>query len=109
MQLQAARLCLDCEEVHEGQQCPICASESFAAMTRWVPSAERRGRPRPAVAPEAAAYRVFAGQEPPSRGRQLLKQGALGLTAVGLIGWLLRSKPGAKPADAAGAPTSPDK
>src|SRR5262245_32500541 len=29
MQLRTARLCLDCEEVHEEQQCPVCASESF--------------------------------------------------------------------------------
>jgi hypothetical protein len=100
MQLRSARLCLDCEEVHEAQQCPVCASESFAAMTRWVPTAERRGRPRPNVAPEAAAYRAFAADTGPSRGRQLLKRGALGLTAVGVIGWLLRGKPIAKaPAD----------
>ncbi|MEP6918601.1 MAG: hypothetical protein ABJC89_23370 [Acidobacteriota bacterium] len=108
MQLQAARLCLDCEEVHDAQQCPICASESFAAMTRWVPTADRRGRARPTVAPEAAVYRAFAAQEPPSRGRQLLKQGALGLTAVGLLGWLLRGKPTAKGDAAAGAPEPPD-
>src|SRR6185503_18080522 len=101
--------CLDCEEVHDAQQCPVCASETFAAMTRWVPTAERRGRPRPNVAPEAEVYRAFAdGKVPASRGQRLLKQGALGLTAVGLIGWLLRStkpvaKPGAGPDGAAGA------
>ena len=100
MQLQLARLCLDCEEVHDAQQCPVCASETFAAMTRWVPTADRRGRPRPNVPPEAEVYRVFAdGKTPSSRGQRLLKQGALGLTAVGLIGWFLRrSKPGPKPA-----------
>ncbi len=99
MQLQTARLCLDCEEVHDAQQCPVCASETFAAMTRWVPTADRRGRPRPNVPPEAEVYRAFAGgKTPPSRGQRLLKQGALGLTAVGLIGWFLRSsKPGSKP------------
>ena len=99
MQLQLARLCLDCEEVHDAQQCPVCASESFAAMTRWVPTADRRGRPRPATPPEAEVYRVFASGKPPaSRGQRLLKQGALGLTAVGLLGWFLRSsKLGAKP------------
>jgi hypothetical protein len=100
MQLQLARLCLDCEEVHDAQQCPVCASESFAAMTRWVPTADRRGRPRPIVPPEAEVYRALVdGKTPPSRGQRLLKQGALGLTAVGLIGWFLRSgKPGSKPA-----------
>jgi hypothetical protein len=99
MQLQMARLCLDCEEVHDAQQCPVCASETFAAMTRWVPTAERRGRPRPNIPPEAEVYRAFAGGKPPaSRGQRFLKRGALGLTAVGLIGWLLRSgKPGSRP------------
>jgi hypothetical protein len=106
MQLRTARLCLDCEEVHDEQQCPVCASESFAAMTRWVPTVERRGRPRPHVAPEAAAYRVFAADTGPSRGRQLLKGGALGLTAVGLIGWLLRGKPASKTPDEQGAPST---
>jgi len=101
MQLQVARLCLDCEEVHDAQQCPVCASETFAAMSRWAPSAARRGRPRPNVASAAAVYREFAsGKAPSSRGQRLLKQGALGLTAVGLIGWFLRST---KPAAKAGA------
>jgi hypothetical protein len=38
MQLRNARLCLDCEEVHDAAHCPLCASESFAFITRWVPS-----------------------------------------------------------------------
>ena len=36
MRLMNARLCLDCEEVHEDQHCPVCSSESFAFLTRWV-------------------------------------------------------------------------
>ena len=36
MRLMNARLCLDCEEVHDEQHCPICGSESFAFLTRWV-------------------------------------------------------------------------
>ncbi|MEO8258126.1 MAG: hypothetical protein ABI868_12340 [Acidobacteriota bacterium] len=91
MQLQAARLCLDCEEVHDEQQCPVCASETFAALSRWVPAADRRGRPRPTVPPEAEVYRALLGKPPASRGQRFLKRGALGLTAVGLIGWFLRS------------------
>src|SRR4029077_11725221 len=99
MQLHMARLCLDCEEVHDAQQCPVCASETFAAMTRWVPTAERRGRPRPTAPRQAEPYWTFAGgRAPPSRGQQLLKHGALGLPAFGLIGWFLRStKPGPQP------------
>jgi hypothetical protein len=47
MQLRTARLCLDCEELHEQQECPVCASESFAFVTRWLPAGERRGPNRP--------------------------------------------------------------
>ena len=42
MQLRTARLCLDCEELHEENTCPVCASEMFAFLTRWVPAEERR-------------------------------------------------------------------
>jgi|SRR6187402_3464143 hypothetical protein len=47
MKLQRARLCLDCEELHEEQQCPVCASEVFAFVTRWVPARENRPPPTP--------------------------------------------------------------
>ena len=46
MQLRIARLCLDCEELHDAQQCPVCASETFAYLSRWVPAPERRAQPR---------------------------------------------------------------
>jgi hypothetical protein len=44
MQLRTARVCLDCEEVHDAQQCPTCASETFAFLTRWVLSLSVRQR-----------------------------------------------------------------
>ena len=47
MQLRKARLCLDCEELHDQWQCPVCASETFAFITRWMPAPERRKKPRP--------------------------------------------------------------
>jgi hypothetical protein len=113
MQLHVALLCLDCEEVHDAQQCPVCASETFAAMTRWVPTAQRRGRPRPDVTPEADVYRALASGKPrPSTAQRLLKHGMLGLTAVGLIGWFLRSsQPVPKPGVAAdrGQGTTPER
>ena len=92
MQLRNARLCLDCEEVHDAEQCPICASEMFASITRWVPAPERRTRPRATPPSERAdAYRELLNTEPrPSTTRRLLKHGALGLTAVGLISWFVR-------------------
>lgn len=94
MQLRRARLCLDCEEIHDGQHCPACTSESFALISRWVPAPDRRTRPRAdASNPRLEAYRALTQNEArPSRGGQLLKQGMLGLTAVGLIGWFMRPR-----------------
>jgi len=92
MQLRTARLCLDCEEVHDAQQCPSCASESFAYITRWVPVPERRQRPRPADVPNAETvdtYRAMLGPEPAGPWR-LIRRGALGLAIVGVAGLLWR-------------------
>jgi hypothetical protein len=47
MQLRTARLCLDCEELHQDQQCPNCASEAFVYLSRWIAIEERRKRQRP--------------------------------------------------------------
>jgi hypothetical protein len=99
MQLRTARLCLDCEEVHDANVCPSCASETFTYMTRWIPAPERRGRPRPATSPEAEMFRSLMGNEPapspspaPAASHRRLKQGVVGLTALGLAGWLFRKK-----------------
>jgi hypothetical protein len=55
MQLRAARLCLDCEELHVGDACPVCASERFAFLSAWLPSEERRRwRRQPPVFPQPA-------------------------------------------------------
>jgi hypothetical protein len=52
MKLDVARLCLDCEEVHDEQVCPLCGSEVFAYLTRWVqPSGERRTERRNRAVP----------------------------------------------------------
>lgn len=93
MQLNTARLCLDCEEVHDALQCPVCASETFAYITRWVPSPDRSRRRRPTTSEDAEVYRQLVSGEPtPTRGRRLLKQGALALTAVGLISLFWRKR-----------------
>jgi hypothetical protein len=86
MKLGDARLCLDCDEVHESQQCPVCASESFAFVTRWVPCdmPRTRARAQPAEAPVR------------TRGSRLLKGGAVGLAAIAITGWLL-GRPGDTP------------
>jgi hypothetical protein len=89
MQLRSARLCLDCEELHEESQCPICASEAFVFLTRWVPVDDRRGRKRPVPRPAS----------PPVRVSRLVKGGALGLAAIATARWLLRNPRSQSPSD----------
>ena len=122
MQLRNARLCLDCEEVHDAPQCPICASESFAFMTRWVPAPERRERPRlqepprqpplPGTSPEELqAYRALLdpAHKPNGRGWQLVRQGAMGLALVGVAGWLWKSASADASSDKAGGGAEKDR
>jgi hypothetical protein len=95
MQLRIARLCLDCEEVHAAQQCPVCASETFAFLSRWVAVPERRTAPRPSPPPEVDAYKQMTSGEPTSSsGLRTFRRGVVGLTAVGLAGWIWRSSRG---------------
>jgi predicted nucleic acid-binding Zn-ribbon protein len=92
MQLHIARLCLDCDELHAEQSCPICGSESFAYISRWIPTPERRPRPRPEPANETAeTYRQLldADRQPAGIGRWMTR-GVLGLAAVGMAGWAWR-------------------
>jgi hypothetical protein len=98
VQLRTARLCLDCEEVHDAQQCPICASETFAYITRWVPAPERRVQQRPSSS-EGGSQQSAVRQSGQARGGRLLKQGVVGLTAVGLLSWFLRRPEGAPPSE----------
>jgi hypothetical protein len=100
MRLDDARLCLDCEEIHDERECPACGSEAFAFLKRWIKSAGekdrlRRPRPTPEVttrpAPTAeqldAWKRIVDGTPaPPGRGR-LLTRGLVGLLAMGVAGW----------------------
>ena len=81
MQLRIARLCLDCEEVHDGQSCPICASESFAYLTRWVPVQERRQAQRPS---RVSILRPTRTQ------RIVFGSGVLGLATFWLFRWASR-------------------
>ena len=94
MQLRNARLCLDCEEVHDAQQCPTCASETFAFITRWVPAPERRARPRTPETPrpdELQAYRSMLEPDQQATGWKLVRRGALGLALFGVAGWAWKS------------------
>jgi hypothetical protein len=80
VQLRNARLCLDCEEIHEQHQCPICASETFVYLARWIPVEERRSRRR--------SVRPAPEKSPAARWAQ---RGAVGLAALALSGWLWQS------------------
>jgi len=79
MQLRGTRLCLDCEELHEEDQCPVCASEASAFLTQWIPVEDRRRPPiRPTRPPAAPGHtRAIVG-------------GAVGLTIVATARWLWR-------------------
>jgi hypothetical protein len=93
MQLRNARLCLDCEEVHDAPQCPLCASEMYVPITRWVVAPERRApsHSEPSSS-RAEIYRaLIEGEKLPSRTRRLLKGGALGVAALGVLGWFIRN------------------
>jgi hypothetical protein len=81
MQLRNARLCLDCEELHTEQQCPICASESFAYVSRWVPFEERRH-----------GKRVAIRTDPPApRGKTWIAGGLAGVALFAASRWLFRA------------------
>ena len=123
MKLVNARLCLDCEEVHDEQHCPVCGSESFAFMTRWVTPSESAAAepstPQQAATtrpPEAVdrrkqlhrreqvdAYRQMLNPAPARRGR-MVAGGALGLALIGVARMLWRATPPEKSADGDGAP-----
>ena len=114
MQLRVARLCLDCEEVHDAQQCPVCASETFAYLTRWVASPERRqsaraageDEPEPEALPAAAAVAAAAAHSLPARKtnhRAMIGYSVLGLGVVGLSRWLLRGREKIESAGLSGA------
>ena len=39
MKLARALLCLDDEEVFEGHRCPVCGTEHFVPLARWLGTA----------------------------------------------------------------------
>jgi hypothetical protein len=89
MQLHVARLCMDCDEVHDAQMCPVCSSETFAYISRWIPAPERRRRPRPPEPSEAVeTYRELLSPEASRSGMgRWLRRGAVGVAALTAIGW----------------------
>jgi len=132
MRLDDARLCLDCEEIHDQQVCPACGSEAFGFIRRWIRSASDGGArtmpppqpstPRPRQPPdreELDAWRqiVEGKKDRPSGirrvGGKLLTGGLVGLAAMGLAGWAWTRKdepagtPSPSGAEDAGKPEKP--
>ncbi len=101
MRLDDARLCLDCEEIHDERECPACGSEAFAFLKRWINSpaqddGTRRSAkrmpdtpPHSTTSPEQldAWKRIVEGTPAPRRGR-LLARSLVGLLAMGVAGWI---------------------
>lgn len=52
MPLEKARICLECDTIHDLQTCPECGSASFFYLANWVKPARP---PRPEPPPPAAA------------------------------------------------------
>ena len=109
MRLDDARLCLDCEEIHDQQTCPVCASETFAFISRWVPAPERRTTPAEAASEQGDAAEAAStprtraddigaarrdGQEPgPPAGKgRKVAYGMAGVAAAVLAGMWYRGR-----------------
>jgi hypothetical protein len=91
MQLRRARVCLDCEELHEAPSCPACASESFAYLSRWVSQPAPQISKPPQLSPTAAAYRrLTVADSLRPKAMRLAKQGAVGFAVLSLARWLWR-------------------
>jgi len=94
---------MDCEEIHDVQTCPVCGSETFAFISRWIPApTERRRRPRP-VEPEKTmtvnTYRELLSptNPPPSGVARWLRRGAVGVAALTAVGWAWQRRSGTAP------------
>jgi hypothetical protein len=101
MRLDDARLCLDCEEIHQEQECPACGSEAFGFLTRWIQSTSPKPKSKPPLPPSAthtrsaqtaenlAAWREITDGTPDSagRGKKIVTRSLLGLAAMGIAGW----------------------
>jgi hypothetical protein len=86
MELRTAKLCLDCEEVHADQMCPVCASESFAYLTRWIPLSDR---PQPRRSP--VITQVPPSAESRTSSLRWARRGAAGVAVVAISQWLWRN------------------
>ena len=93
MHLSVARLCLDCQEIHDADRCPVCTSEAFGFITRWVKvdPAPRYIPPNKKPAPDTSRvddYRQILNPKPRrSRAARWLRKGGLVVAAGYLARW----------------------
>ena len=92
MHLSVARLCLDCHEIHDQDRCPVCTSEAFGFMTRWIdveaPSRPDAPQPKPPASPRLESYRrILNGPKPPSTAARWLRNGGVLVVAGYLARW----------------------
>jgi hypothetical protein len=93
MHLSVARLCLDCQEIHEADRCPVCTSEAFGFMTRWVKidGAPKRESPHDTSAGRPSkvdSYRQLLNPTAQrSRTARWLRKGSLVVAAGYLARW----------------------
>ena len=115
MHLGVARLCLDCHEIHEHSRCPVCTSEAFAFITRWItppdtgaagPTVERKDGAGAVENDKIETYRrILQAPRGSSRAGKWLRNGSL-LVAAGYLarwGWQLARR---EPADSEDRPES---
>ena len=95
VQLRTARLCLDCEEIHADQQCPVCSSEAFGYVTRWVPADERRVRRLPSATKVTPEKTTIA---------RWVQRGVVGLAVVAASRWWWLSNSGTGASERAKGP-----
>ena len=105
MKLPNARLCLDCDEVHDEPHCPACASESFAFIKRWIAAPERGRTPvtnqerieKEERIEKAATYRALLAADPePTITKRLIRGSVAGLAVLGAAGWILQKSAASK-------------
>ena len=100
MHLSVARLCLDCQEIHDADRCPVCTSEVFGFITRWVkvdppPRHISSNHERTVDSSRVDGYRQILGVKPRrSRAASWLRRGGI-LMAAGYLarwGWQLAAQ-----------------
>ena len=85
--LEKARLCLECDTIHDQVSCPQCGSATFFYLANWVkprPEPQPEPAPPPPRPPEPPRFEML-----PRRKRHLLRNalmaGAGLLAAYGLL------------------------